>query len=439
MAEASGSAQILSIMELARSYGPLFRLRILFTRYLLATGLAAADPLCDHRRLRKVIQGELEVVREFAGDGLFTAHTEEPAWRTAHNILLPSFSQQAVRRYLPRMAEVAGQLLERWDAAAARGEPVDVLADMTSLTLDVIGLCAFDYRFECLRRAEVHPFIESLVRCMGSVPERLMRPPLPHLADARGEERWQTDIRRMYETIDAIVAERRGSGAPHRDLLQVMLQGVDRHSGARLDDRNIRHQIITFLVAGHETTSSLLAFALYFLVKHPEVLARARAEVDRAMGRHSPPTYEQLLRLPYLVQVLKESLRLWPPAPGFKVAPYQDMVVGGRYCVARDEAVTLFLPALHRDPTVWGPGADRFDPDNFLPEREKVRPPNAYKPFGNGPRGCLGRQFAMLESLLVLALVLQRYHLLDCDGYRLDLHYQLSLKPRGFRLGLEPR
>src|SRR5262249_47329639 len=134
------------------------------------------------------------------------------------------------------------------------------------------------------------------------------------------------------------------------------------------------------------------------------------------------PTPEQLNQLPYVTQVLKECLRLWPTAPSFRRHPLQNTLLGGRYPLQPESEVMVLIPMLHRDPSVWGEDAERFDPDHFSPEAERKLPPNAYKPFGSGQRSCIGRAFAMQEATLVLAKVLQRFELID------HLHYQLRLR-----------
>ena len=145
----------------------------------------------------------------------------------------------------------------------------------------------------------------------------------------------------------------------------------------------------TFLVAGHETTSGLLSFTIYELVKNPQYLKRAYDEVDRVLGSDLTvmPTYTQTHRLPYISQILNETLRLWPTAPAFTRGPFEDTVIGGKWHLDKGEAVSILLPSVHRDPSVWGASAEEFDPDHFSPENEKNLPPNAFRPFGSGIRG----------------------------------------------------
>ena len=240
-----------------------------------------------------------------------------------------------------------------------------------------------------------------------------------------------------------IIEERRRSGAlgTINDLLDRMLTGVDRQSGEKLDDTNIIAQCITFLIAGHETTSGLLSFALYALFKNPEVLARGYEEVDRVLGTDlsALPTYAQTHQMPYVRQILEETLRLWPTAPAFTRRPYEDIVLGGKYRILRDSTVVVLTPMLHRDRTIWGDNPEAFDPDRFSPENRAKIPPNAYKPFGTGQRACIGRQFALQEAALVLSMLLQRFEFIDFADYKLETKQTLTIKPANFTIRVRMR
>ena len=247
----------------------------------------------------------------------------------------------------------------------------------------------------------------------------------------------------MLQTVQHIVQERRASGTlgTVNDLLDRMLTVVDRQSGEKLDDNNIIAQCITFLIAGHETTSGLLSFALYALLKNPEVLARAYDEVDRVLGTDLSvlPTYAQIHQVPYVDQILEETLRLWPTAPAFTRHPYEDTVIGGKYRLEKETSATILTAMLHRDKQVWGENPEAFDPDRFSPENRAKIPPNAYKPFGTGQRACIGRQFALQEAILVLSMLLQRFEFVDFANYQLETKQTLTIKPNNFHIKVKLR
>ena len=179
-----------------------------------------------------------------------------------------------------------------------------------------------------------------------------------------------------------------------------------------------------------------MSYAIFEMLKHPDVLRRAYEEVDRVLGANIDvrPTYQQVTQLHYISQILKETLRLWPPAPAFGLTPYKDEMIGGKYKLKKRTFITILVGALHRDPTVWGPNAEIFNPDNFTREAEEARPVNAWKPFGNGQRACIGRGFAMHESALALGMILQRFKLIDHTRYQMKLKEALTVKPEGFKI-----
>src|SRR5260370_1362587 len=208
-----------------------------------------------------------------------------------------------------------------------------------------------------------------------------------------------------------------------------------------IDVVNIRYHINTFLIAGHETTSGLLSCTLYALLKHPDVLKKAYEEIDRVLGPdlEAKPTYQQVTQLTYITQILKEALRLWPPAPAYGISPLKDETIGGKYKLKKNTFILVLPLALHRDPGVWGPHPDAFDPENFRREAEAARPVNAWKPFGNGQRACIGRGFAMHEAALAIGMILQRFKLIDHHRYQMHLKETLTINPDGFKIKVRPR
>ena len=347
-----------------------------------------------------------------------------------------------MQSYHPSMVDIAEQLVKKWERLNA-DEEIDVVHDMTALTLDTIGLCGFDYRFNSFYRRDYHPFVESLVRSLETI--MMTRGlPLENLWLQKRRRDLAADVAFMNKMVDEIIAERRRNAEAaegKKDMLGAMMTGVDRATGEQLDDVNIRYQINTFLIAGHETTSGLLSCTLYALLKHPDVLKKAYEEVDRVLGPDidARPTYQQVTQLTYITQILKEALRLWPPAPAYGIAPLKDETIGGKYKLRKNTFVTVLVMALHRDPSVWGPNPDAFDPENFSREAEAKRPINAWKPFGNGQRACIGRGFAMHEAALAIGMILQRFKLIDINRYQMVLKETLTIKPDGFKIKVRPR
>ena len=442
MLSLDSSAPVQNLARLARELGPIFWLDMMGAPIVIVSGHDLVDELSDEKRFDKAVRGPLRRVRAIAGDGLFTADTTEPNWNKAHNILLQPFGNRAMQSYHGSMVDIAEQLVKKWERLNADDE-IDVVHDMTALTLDTIGLCGFDYRFNSFYRRDYHPFVESLVRSLETI-MMIRGLPLENLWMQKRQRDLSSDVDFMNKMVDEIVAERRRNTAAaddKKDMLAAMMTGVDRVTGTQLDDVNIRYQINTFLIAGHETTSGLLSCTIYALLKHPEVLKKAYEEVDRVLGPdiNVRPTYQQVHHLTYITQVLKEALRMWPPAPAYGISPLNDEVIGGKYKLRKNTFITVLVLALHRDPSVWGPHPDVFNPENFSREAEAARPAHAWKPFGNGQRACIGRGFAMHEAALAIGMILQRFKLIDVHRYQMHLKETLTIKPDGFKIKVRPR
>ncbi|MGW4536344.1 cytochrome P450 [Streptomyces chartreusis] len=434
-----GGTPVQQAMALMREHGPVF-VRRLHGRDALFVG----DPdlvaeLADERRFAKHIGPGLQNVREFAADGLFTAYNDEPNWAKAHDILMPAFALGSMRTYHPVMLKVARRLIDSWDRDARAGRPVDVPDDMTRMTLDTIGLAGFDYDFGSFERPEPHPFVESMVRCLEWSMKRLAR--VPGGDHSAADAAFRGDAAHLAQVVDDVIAARTGTDqSAAEDLLGLMLSAAHPADGTTLDAANIRNQVITFLIAGHETTSGAMSFALYYLAKHPTALELVRREVDALWGdRADPePAYDEIGRLTYTRQVLNEALRLWPTAAVFSRQAREDTLLGGRIPLRVGQAALVLTPMLHRQP-VWGDNPERFDPARFTAEAEAARPVHAFKPFGTGERACIGRQFALHEATMLLAMLVHRYRLHDHADYRLTVKETLTLKPEGFTLTLTPR
>lgn len=478
-------------LRLGRDLGPVFVRRFLSRETVFISDPDLVAELADEQRYTKHVGLGVAKLRAVGGDGLFTAYSSEPNWQRAHDILAPAFTREAMHRYHPVMLDVARRLLASWDAnaraaearsvgsGAARsgagdsgaedsgakdsdtgdGSAVDVSADMTRLTLETIARTGFGYEFGSFERDRPHPFVSAMLRTLRHAQRQNFRLPLLGRAlGRRADRRNAADIAYLREQVDQVIAARQAPGETGAsdpadrtdtpdtpdtpDLLGLMLEHEHPRTGERLDPVNVRHQVLTFLVAGHETTSGALSFALYYLVRNPAVLAAAQAEVDRVWGANDDPDpdYAAVGKLRYVRRVVDEALRLWPTAPAFSREAREETVLGGRYRMTKGDWVVVLTPLLHRDPGVWGPNAEDFDPDRFAPGAAKKRPPHAYKPFGTGARACIGRQFALHEATLVLGLLLHRYDLRPADpAYRLRVTELLTVKPDGFRLRLRHR
>lgn len=396
----------------------------------------------------KVVEGRgglANLAEKSVGSALFTASDDDPLWHQAHRILAPAFGSSALKNYYGRLVEVADDFLAHLDRLES-GESFLATDLMTRMTFEAISYAAFNKRYGAIDAPDLPPFVEAMNLVLADAmqePKRL----LPEIFYHEARRRRAAADKIMSDEVMAIIRERRATMAAGEavptDLLQIMLTTPDRVSGLKLPEDNIRGQLIVLLIAGHETTSGMLSYALYHLWKNPEVQEKLIEEVDRILGRDFSyvPTYEDCSRLDYTQRVLKEALRLCPPVPVFPRYLTRNATVGnGRYDVKAGERIFVSLSALQTNRRFWGADATLFRPDRFLPEEERHHHPHAYHPFGMGMRSCIGFQFALLEARMVLARFVQRFVAQPKDpNYVLRNKQALTVKPDKLHMLLERR
>lgn len=386
----------------------------------------------------------LHKLRSVAGDGLFTAYNDESNWRKAHDILGPVFAKDAMVNYHPRIVETVRELITAWDGHADNNSWVDVPTETNRLTIEIISRAGFDHSFSSLTEPAENEFIAAVLRELHYANRRTDSIPFyeKFLGGARRAEH-VADKKFIRAQAEQIIEGRRAQPRTGQipDMLDAMLTYPDPVTGDLLDTNNIVNQILTFLVAGSETSANAIAFALHYLAVDRDVADRARAEVDAAWPDKGFPDFqfEQIAKLRYLRQVMEEALRLWPVAPGyFRQAKTDTSLGGGQYLFREKDWVFVNLLAAHRHP-IWGADAGQFNPDRFASESRREIPREIYKPFGIGARACIGRQFAQHEILITLAAILHQYELQPRPGYTLDVSETLTLKPAGLTLRLHKR
>lgn len=444
------TAPIQSLVRLADQYGDIYRLNIVGKSAVFVSSYALVNELCDEKRFKKNVGSILKQVRNGVHDGLFTSFgAEEPNWGKAHRILTPAFGPLSIRNMFDDMHDIASQLTLKWARQGAL-EPIHVTDDFTRLALDTLALCAMDYRFNSFYTKEMHPFIRAMGGFLVESGNRSRRPPLPSMLYKRADLQYEADIATMRAVSDGVLQARKQQIplSSRKDLLAAMLAGKDPRTGETLDDDAITNNLITFLIAGHETTSGMLSFAFFDLLRHPEAYQNAQKEVDDICGT-GPITVDMVNKLKFVPAVLRETLRVHSTIPAIGITALKDeTLAGGKYAVRAGEAITLLLAKAHLDPAVWGDDAREFRPERMLDDnfaRITKEHPNCWKPFGNGSRACIGRPFAWQEALLTMAMLLQNFNFrFDDASYQLRLKETLTLKPDGFfmraqlRNGLTP-
>lgn len=421
-----------SMVALAEEHGEIYRLRFPGRTVVVVSTHALVNETCDEKRFRKSVNSALAHVREGVHDGLFTAKMGEVNWEIAHRVLMPAFGPLSIRGMFDEMHDIASQLALKW-ARYGPDCPIMVTDDFTRLTLDTLALCSMGYRFNSYYSPVLHPFIEAMGDFLTEAGEKPRRPPLPAVFFRSRDQKFQDDIAVLRDTAQGVLQARKEGKSDRNDLLSAMLRGVDSQTGQKMTDESIMDNLITFLIAGHETTSGLLSFVFYQLLKHPETYRKAQQEVDEVVGQ-GVIEVSHLSKLPYINSVLRETLRLNATIPLFTVEAFEDTLLAGKYPVKAGETIVNLLAKSHLDPEVYGEDALEFKPERMSDELFNARLkqfPSAWKPFGNGMRACIGRPFAWQEALLVMAMLLQNFDFSLADpNYDLKFKQTLTIKPK---------
>ena len=338
--------------------------------------------------------------RPFAGNGLLTS--DGALWKQQRKLIQPAFHQRHLSTYADVMIAHTQRMVDGW----RDGEVREISSEMTKLTLGIVVKSLFGA--DVSRQAdEVGTLMAAVLDAANQRLNSVVRVP-DWVPTARNLREWRA-VRKLDVILDEMIrARRQSSDADSGDLLSALLTAVDADDGTRMTDRQLRDEMMTLFMAGHETTAMALVWTWYLLARHREVAARLAGELQQAL-RGRAPTLADLPRLPYTEMVVREAMRLYPPAPGFTREPIEDVTIGG-YEVPKGSLVTVITWALHRDPRFF-PDPERFDPERFGPGWEERVPRFAYLPFGGGPRVCIGNGFAMMEARLIVAAVAQRYRL----------------------------
>ncbi|GKT78545.1 bifunctional P-450:NADPH-P450 reductase [Colletotrichum tofieldiae] len=424
-----------SMISLADQYGEIYRLRFPGRSIVMVSTRALVNETCDEKRFKKSVNQALSEIRNGVHDGLFTAKMGEENWGIAHRVLMPAFGPLSIRSMFDEMHDIASQLALKWARYGPESQ-ITVTDDFTRLALDTLALCSMGFRFNSYYSPVLHPFIEAMGDFLVEAGNKSRRLPLPSVFYSAKDQKFADDIETLRSTAREVLESRKAGKSDRRDLLTAMLEGVDSKTGKKMTDESIMDNLITFLIAGHETTSGLLSFAFYQLLKHPEAYQKAQQEVDGVVGKGQIKV-DHLSKLPYLNGVLRETLRVNATIPLFTVEAFEDTVLGGKYPVKEGETIINLLAKSHLDPTVFGEDANEFKPERMMDEnfnRITKEFPNCWKPFGNGMRACIGRPFAWQEALLVMTMLLQNFNFVLDPNYSFGIKQTLTIKPKDMHM-----
>ena len=408
--------------QLADTYGPLVRFKAFSNNFnLVADPDLAREVLVTQVANFPKDDRDVELLDRMIGHGLVTANGEEH--KRLRRLSQPAFHSKRIEGYAGTMVDYTSAMLDDW-----RGrEQLDISEAMRELTMYIV--CRTLFGADRVAMRETAERVGAAIHTMQEITNKEFQSAfvwpvwIPTAMNRRRRE--AQDV--LFETIERIVAERQSAG-DQGDLLSMLLLSED-ESGDRMSEREVRNQLVTFFVAGHETTSNALTWTWYLLSQHPDVETRLHEEVDTVLGGR-PPALDDLPRLPYTLQVIKEAMRLYPPAWTINIRRVAADTMLGDFPLRRGELLWLSPYVLHRRPQYF-PDPERFDPDRFTPEREKALPKYGYLPFGGGPRVCIGNHFALMEAHLIVATVARCFRLRLAADQTIELNPQVTLSNVG--------
>jgi enediyne biosynthesis protein E7 len=359
----------------------------------------------NHRNYTKGLG--LDRVKILLGKGIMTSEGE--LWKRQRYMMQPLFHRRVVTEFAALIAAANERRLERWEQLAARGEPVNLTDEMSDLTLDIVLRSIFGRD------------LDRLTGELGGNPFEVVT------REQSRDLQFAYKFRSLTKLVAQLIARRRTEPEEHFDYVAMLMAARDKESGAPMGERELIDEIMTLIVAGHETTASGLNWTWYLLSQHPQAEAKLHAELDAA-PELGAPTLSQMEALAFTSQVVNEALRLYPPGWLLSRRTVAADELGG-FEVPAGTNVLLPLYLLHRHPRYWK-DPERFWPERFAPEHEAERPRFAYMPFAAGPRHCIGETFALYEMLMHLYKVARRYRLLYVPDMPLELEAQINLRTR---------
>lgn len=410
----------LVVHEMLAEYGDLVRWRGLYDIYVVNHPDFIRTVLSrSHEHFSKRII-DYRVMSGVMGDSLVTS--DGPLWARQRKLMQPVFSHRNVAGFGETINGLTSSLMRRWDTRIG-GEIVWIDREMAELAFRIVGATLFgaDIRRHAGEVAEIVEITNVRPQELRGLMTLFSWVPTPY------NLKWKRALKRLDRIVHDMISARRRTGTGGGDILGRLLAARDEETGEGIDDRQIRDEVVTLLLAGHDTSAHSLSWTLHLLATHPEVESRLAGHLAAQLNG-APATAADLPRFPYLKQVVQESMRLYPPVWALARRAEREMIFGDHLLPA-NAYVAVVAWALHRHPEFW-PEPDRFDPDRFEPDRARARHSYCYLPFGAGPRTCIGAGMAMLEIQLVLAQILQRFKLQVVPDHPIETLAKVTLKPR---------
>jgi len=409
-------------LAMTQQYGDIVRIRLLlWPAYLVNHPDGVKHVLQENQQNYNKDLYPYQIFKPLLGRGLVT--NDGKSWLHQRRLMQPAFHRKRLAAFGSLMTDATVMMLDQWQDFAERAQQLDIAAEMLRLTLRIVGQALFNIDLS----DETRIVGQALITVNKLLSDYIYAPFPPLNVPTSRNRPIQTAFRTLDQVVQGIINQRRQQNMDTDDLLSMLLSVRDEETGQRMNDQQVRDEVMTLLIAGYETVSTALVWTWYLLSQYPEMEHRLHSELDIVL-RGDLPTVEHLVELPYTRMVIEEALRLYPPAWIFGRKAIADDKIGG-YSIPANSMIVLSPYITHRHPALWE-HPEVFDPERFTPERSAGRPPFAYFPFGGGPRMCIGNNFALMEMQLILATVAQRYKLRLVPGHTVEPEALLSLHPR---------
>lgn len=418
--------------------GEIYKITVLGQQIVFVGSVALCEELCDEKRFRKFVGGPIVEIRHAVHDSLFTAFENEASWGIHHRILAPYITETAVTGWFPEVRDCALELTAKWRTLGDANR-VSAIGELNRLDMETTTLCFYGRKLNGLTGSE-----PAMIKAMdGATSEAIKRPTRPKFLNwLLYQSKFHRDSNTMRQYAAECLEYRKANPTDRKDLLYAMMNGKDPETGKSLNEQQIIDEIVTMPI-GSSTAPCVISTAIYYLLKNPECIAKAREEIDAVLGE-GEFTHDHLERLSYCAGIVRESLRLSAAAPGFNIEPLPEtkgpvLLAGGKYQVPAKQTMIVVLHGVNRDPAVFDE-PEAFKPERMVGEAFEKLPAGAKKWFGNGKRVCYGKDYAWMWNMIVLVTLLR-----DVDFDMVDPSYQLkqdgwfNLRPVDFYVKVKQR
>ncbi len=400
--------------------------------YKIDLGPTSIVMLCDPAHAQYVLRDNAknfskggpmwDSIRTLVGNGLVVSAGD--FWMRQRRMMQPQFHRQHIAGMTSLMIDAITAGMQGWDGYAAEDKPVEMLQLFNHITMKVIMQTMFG---KDLADSDADVIGREMSYAKDFMLQNMVTQMIPGWVPVPGRKHYQRSIDTLDAFINRITSQRRQLAEQPTDMLGMLLQMIDDESGEAMTDKQIRDEIATLFLAGYETTSLTMTWGVHQLLQHPEAFKRLQDEVDTGLAGHLP-TFETLEKLPYARMVIQEIMRLYPPAFWLPRTAVEDDEIGG-YHIDAGQMIGVSIYNIHHNRSVWA-DPHTFNPERFAPDNGEKRHVLAFMPFGAGQRMCIGRDFAMLEGMLILSMLMQRYDLIGVDRIAKPM-LSTTLRPKG--------